>query len=670
MIRIVKYFVRHPLALMMTSGLLTLCAMGAVLLIYPNWVDSSLLEKLSSNNAMVRSDAIMTSATRAKHRPEMKRKLIDALDTTEDDTHFFAIVSALNTAGMFRSSVTNPMHIDRAMAIEVTTAPDPNTKLWILMQIINKRHDNRYVRQALQAVAVCEDPIVRARSALLAARLKDNAVLAKLLDDDEPAVRAAAALDAGLAGLDHPAPKQSETLDDADTKVACNEMIARAYIDPVKYGPELCAALSQSKDDALTDHLCHIMTILKTPQAQKTVRELLLARRGKSTPPTMAILAAGKLQVAEAQPDIRAILKSALTDPNIQRDLVHSAIVAADQLKLPVRTELYQLCKKYWNPSWRSELMFASATRALGRQLTLDVDQGPEAPTSKECQNLLIRAAYYVSPIPTTGPASAGKKTPLASAAAATAYWLLNPSSDPKIQIKQAASQPGNGVFEFTGNSATGARVAMDAAEASILAGDYIAWHIARSGHPEAFKLALQMLPAIDAPLELHVYNENLRGAGAMLLAFSAKTDAQKKIAIERIRGRLEPGESHTGEDDPILAGRYRCALLILGQSKELKTVRDQRNDGGHAVPAAFCALLFAGEIEALDYLLSNRHIPPRDVAAYLIYDGLDRVLADRAPSLPAIDASGPALIQLWQAEILRDYYVLHRDAIKLELKR
>ena len=668
MIRIVKYFARHPLALMMTSGLLTLIAMGAVLLIYPHWVDSTLLEKLSSSNAMARSDAIMTSATRAKYRPEMKRKLIDALDTTEDDTHFFAIVSALNTAGMFRSSVTNPMHIDRAMAIEVATAPDPNTKLWILMQIINKRHDNRYVRQALQAVAACEDPVVRARSALLAAMLKDNAVLVKLLSDEEPEVRAAAALDAGLAGLDHPAPKQQKTPNDADAKVAYNEMIARAYMDPDKYGPGLCKLLLETKDAALRSRLCHAMTILKTQRAETTICGLLRNARGKRTLAPMEVIAAGKFQIAEAGPDIRAILKSALTDANIKRDLVHSAIVAADQLKIPVRTELYKLCKKYWNPN--SEFMFASATRALGRQLALDADQGPEAPTPKECQSLLIRAAYHVSPMPTTGPASAGKKTPIASAAAATAYWLLNPSSDPSIQIKQAALQPGKGIFEFTGTSATGAKVAMDAAEASILAGDYIAWHIARSGHPEAFKLALRMLPAIDAPRELHIYNENLRGAGAMLLAFSAKTDAQKKIAIERICGRLEPGENHNGEDDPILAGRFRCALLILGQSKQLKTVRDQRNDGGHAVPAAFCALLFAGEIEALDYLLSNRHIPPRDVAAYLIYDGLDRVLADRVPSLPTIDASGPVVIQLWQASILRDYYVIHRDAIKQELKK
>ena len=210
----------------------------------------------------------------------------------------------------------------------------------------------------------------------------------------------------------------------------------------------------------------------------------------------------------------------------------------------------------------------------------------------------------------------------------------------------------------------------MDAARASILAGDYIAWYVGRSGNPEAFKLALRMLPPINAPTGQHIYNENLRGAGAMMLAFAARTDEQKKIAIQRITERLEPGKDHSGEDDPVLAGRYRCALLILGDRSQIEVVRDQRNDGGHAVPAAMTALCFAGEIETLDYLLYNTHIPAEDVAAYLIYDGLDRVLAIYAPDLPTIDTSAPGATQLWQAKILQDYYVLHRGAISLGVKQ
>jgi len=178
------------------------------------------------------------------------------------------------------------------------------------------------------------------------------------------------------------------------------------------------------------------------------------------------------------------------------------------------------------------------------------------------------------------------------------------------------------------------------------------------------------MLPPLNAPPGQHVYNENLRGAGAMLLAFAARTDEQKLIAIQRISERLEPGVDHSGEDDPVLAGRYRCALLILGDRNQLEVVRDQRNDGGHAVPAAFTALCLAGEIETLDYLLYNTHIPAEDVAAYMIYDGLDRVLSACAPGLPKVDTSATGRIQLWQAHIIRDYYVLHRGALAPGAKR
>ena len=659
---IIKSLRTHPMGVMLLTSLLTLGAMGATVIFYPHWSDQRLIDKLGSREYLVRSQAIVECAARAKTREPMKHKLIASLDT-ESDTQFFAIVSALNAAGLFKTSVHDPLHVDRAMVIEFATAPDPNTQVWLLTQIINKRHDNRYIRQALTSAAASKDVKVRTKGALLAALLKDDAVLGELLGDEDPAVRAAAALDAGLAGRSALGPALVEKLSDPDSKVIANAAAGLARLNPTEYSPKLCRLLAETKDADLRERLFHVMTLLNNDIAKQAVSNLKAST-------SMMILATGKLGSEDAATDIRTVLATAVKDPKTDRYLVHSAIVAADDLNIPVRAELYNICKEYWNPDPRAELLFASAARLLGRQAANDTGQASDAPTRLECEGLLISAAYYAHRQPTTGPAAPVQTTPMASAAAATAFWLLNPSSDPTIQFKKAASQPDGGTIEFTARSAVGAKVVMDAARTSILAGDYIAWYVARSGRPEAFELALRMLPPINAPSGQHIYNENLRGAGAMMLALGAKTDEQKQIAIQRITERLEPGKDHSGEDDPVLAGRYRCALLMLGERDQLETVLDQRNDGGHAVPAAFTALIFAGEIETLDYLLSNTHIPTQDVAAYMMYDGLDRVLAECAGSLPTIDKSAPATIQLWQAKILRNYYVLHRGAFSLGAKR
>ena len=655
------------MGLVFLTSLLTLVAMAATLIFYPDWADRRLIDKLGSSDFSVRSQAIMDAAARAKNRKQMERKLVASLDT-ESDMQFFAIVTALNAADLFKTADRDPLHIDRAMAVEFATAPDPNTRVWLLSQIINKRHDNRYVRQALKSAAGSKDADVRTGSALLAALLKDDAVLGKLLADEEGAVRASAALDAGLAGRRALGGAIVEKLTDADATVAGNAAAGLAYLDPVEYGPKLCKLLGETRDADLRQKLCGVMMILNNDGAKEAVGKLPASTQGKQLPAPMTLLAAGKLGADGAADDIRTVLAAAIKDRNTNRRVVHAAILAAGELKIPVRRELYKICRKYWNPDWRAELMFAAAARLLGRQAADDIGQADDAATRPECEKLLISAAYYAYRRPTTGPAAPVQLTPIASSAAATAFWLLNPSSAPSMQLKKAASRPGT--IEFTGRSVSGARVVMDAARASILAGDYIAWHVGRSGRPEAFKLGLRMLPPLNAPPGQHVYNENLRGAGAMLLALAAKTREQKRIAVQRISERLMPGKDHSGEDDPVLAGRYRCALLILGERDQLEVVRNQRNDGGHAVPAAFGALCFAGEIETLDYLLCNTHIPPEDVAAYMIYDGLDRVLAECAPSLPTIDAAAPAAIQLWQAKILQHYHVLHRGVFSLGPKR
>jgi len=280
---------------------------------------------------------------------------------------------------------------------------------------------------------------------------------------------------------------------------------------------------------------------------------------------------------------------------------------------------------------------------------------------------LLADASYYARV--TTAPAGRPGTTPMSSAAAAVACWLLEPAVETTVKLEKVASD--SRVTEFTGRVVSSAKLVMDAARSDlVLAGDYIAWHIGRSGRPEAFQLGLRMLPPRNAPWDKRIYNENLRGTGAMLLALSARTAIERQTAIQRISERLEPGPADRGEDDPVLAGRYRCALLILGRTDLRDTVRRQRSKSGHAVPAAYTALLLTADSQVLQRLLYNTRVPARDVAAYLILDGLDSVLEFCAPQLPDIDPAPNASIQLWQARILQDYYVLHRDRLALRSLR
>jgi len=653
MIGIMKFIRKHPMGLLLTTSIILVSALTATAILYPPWLDARMIEALDSSNSFARQQTIHDVARRAKFRDAMKQKLLATLDT-KSDRQFFSIVSALRLAEI---KVGDQLYTDRTTTIEFATAPDPKTKVWLLAEITNERRDNRHTRKALKVAAGSKHASVRIGAALLGAMLKDDTILGQLLGDDDTGVRGAAALDAGLAGRTELTETLKKMLGDADPTVAGNAAAGLAYMDGEKHGPQLCELLIATGDETLRQRLCHVMTILNNDPAREALGKLLSGSNEKQTLSPIAILAGGKLNADGAADRIREILDTGVKERKTDRNLVHAAIDAADMLNIQAHDQLYKICRKYWNPDVGAEMMFISAARLLGRQ-------SPKAANDKEIQQLLMGAAYYAHRQPTTGPANPVQTTPVPSAAAATAVWLLNPSSDPTMKLEQVKSEPG--IIEFTGQRMTGARLVMDAAEASIPAGDYIAWHIGHSSRAEAFQLGLRMLPPTGAPAGRSVYNENARGAGAMLLAFAAKSDEQKRIAIQRISERLNPGDTHSGEDDPVLAGRYRCALLILGQTDMMQVVRDQRNNSGHAIPAAMTALILSGDSETMDYLMYNTQIPLNDIAAYVVYDGLDRVLATIAPKLPTIDTSAKVPIQLWQANIMRDYYMIHRSSLGL----
>lgn len=653
------YLRQHPWQRRMLTVSLTLgLSMLAIVIAYPYWENHVLVRDLGSRDPEVRERAIRRGARWAQESTRTARALEGALDDG-DDLRFFAAATALNIASLFNTPARDPLHIDRARAIELSSN-DPETRELLLAELIASGRDNRYVRRALASAVKDANAAVRARSALLAAMLADDASLAGLLSDKDAGVRAAAALDAGIAGRGALAGAIETTLAHTDAEAASAAAFALASLDAGKYSARICALLAGTPDEALRNRLLHVAARLGDEAARDAVRILLARPRNEKThPPAMAVLAAGKLKITEAAGKIRAVLAAATEKPgSVSPQQLHAAVAAADMLHLPVHKEVNVICRKWWGPRWH--LMLISAVRLLGRQAAA-LPAGSQ--DLADCRRTLLQAAIYpASAKVRTATAPAPAPTPVPSAAAAVAHWLLAPSAT----TFEVTTKPSR-ITEFAADRGSAAAlIVMDAARAdTTLAGDYIAWHLARSGRPEAFELGLKMLPPPDAPLLLRAYNENLRGAGAMLLALSARTPQQQRAAIERITARLEGGRLG-GEDSPVLAGTYRCALLILGRRDLAQTVRKQRDTGGYPLRSAVTALCSAGETEVLHWLLLNTKIPSEDLAYFLVYKGLGEVLAGCAPQLPTVDPAADEHVRFWQARILQDYYAIHRTTIRL----
>jgi hypothetical protein len=192
----------------------------------------------------------------------------------------------------------------------------------------------------------------------------------------------------------------------------------------------------------------------------------------------------------------------------------------------------------------------------------------------------------------------------------------------------------------------------------NIAAGTFVAWH-ASAAPGRAFELGLKMLPPPGAEAALRVYNDRERASGAMMLALGARTDEQKRLAIERITSRLVGGDAG-GEDDPDTIAAFRCALLALGRSEHRDVVRLIRARQ-HLRAMVLTAMLAAGDKEALDYLLFNKYLSAEKVGDLLASEGLGDVLARFAPALPAVDAPAGGDLRLWQVMILRRCWAVRR---------
>ena len=646
---VVDYFRAHrwQRRLLTASLALALGSLGAVLGL-PYVQDYLLLRDLASPSAAVRARAVSRAVQRASTSERTLGRLNDALDGASD-RQFSAIVAALNWLGKFNAPGRKGEHVDRIWALELAGNPAAENRETFLAQMILAGRDNAYVRKGLLAARQDPAPEVRALAATLAARVADDVALMALMDEQQdPNVVAAAVLSAGIAR------RKIVTIENTRRALAqLRELPLRsaaayalARTDPNGSAQVLSSLLvraDEAGDGKLRDRLLHVLCVAPSPAARGDVLGVFQrARRASRHPPAMAMVAAGKLGLAEAGPDVRKVLAAAVQPKSgLTVGQVHAALEAADALGLPVRKEVNAVCRTLWSYRASFELMLTAVARLLGKEARRPQPGQADVPSPAECIQTLRMAAVQDYE-PATRPAETKPgllRTPVPSAAAAVALWHLQTPA----------------AREFLRDS-TG--------EPSTLPGDYVSWHLGVTGVERAFQFGLALVPPLDAPPDKRVYNNDRRSAGAMLLALAARTDTQRTRAAERVRSRLVGGELG-GEDNFHVRGAYRCGLAILGDSESLHKVTGLLETGQFSQRRALTALTLAGSLNGLDWLLWNPQVPPEDMLLLLVDEQVGEVLAACLPDAPSVDAAASDDLRDWQLQILRHWYAVHRAKLR-----
>ena len=612
-----RYFKLHPWQRRtMTLAIAAIVGVIAAWIAWPIVRNRWMIGMLGSSNSAEQNRGLAWVARIAPSSPRLVRRLNEELPTA-DDVLFGSIAEALNRLGQFNIPGRPPEQLDRYRALNIASARDYDgaveVRLVFLNELVRDGRDNLHVRRALAMAVGDPDVRVRADAGALAGRLGDDAALGRLLEDPDASVRAVAALDAGLAGraaLTETLARRMAESDDEDEVPSCAFALAR--LDAPKHAGAILDRLARADEDkpALRDRLLYVTAMLDGEPARQAVMKVLRdAAAAKTAPPAMALVAAGKLNLAEAKPLIGPLIADLIARREkmtvAESVALTAAIQAARRLKMPPAT-FVGCIEQLWNPSLEPAMILAVEGLAAGAR-------ADDAATIE----LLRRAA-------------GDPRLPVAAAAAATA------------------------LFDLAGAEATESlRSACD--NEQWLAGDRIAWRLARSGRPEAGLVAADFMGHT-------LYSKALRSAGAILLAMTCRGSDSAAEVETIIRTRLD--NLSGGESDPFVAGSYRCALLILGGT-------DLAGDADLLVGAqnfpkrrALTALAIAGAAPGFDRVFAAAQFDPNAMDGVLTGRLMAEVYAAMIADLPDYHVDAPAEVRAWQCRILREHYLIHRAAL------
>jgi len=614
---VARYFRQHRWQRRaVTASLAAICGVLAAWVALPMVRDRQLAKMLGSPEPGARQRGIAWGRQVAPRRPQLVALLERQLDAA-DDLKFAAIAEVLTRVGRFNARWRTGEQLDRYDAVDMSFAAGARSagrRLARLHALILGGRDNRHVRRALEMARKDEAPPVRAAAAVLAGRLGDDAALAALLKDADPSVRAAAAMDAALAGRRACLPAVAELLKRAGTD---DEIAAAAYglvrLLPKDHAAAIVEAIDKAWADGKTellDKLLYSAGHLAPAAAGAAVRKILdESRRRKRVPPAGALIAAGRLGLAEARPAIEAVVDDFISrreELTVGEAVVLAAAVhAARRLKMPPAL-FVRAIEKLWHPGTATAMLLSA--EALG-----------ELAAGDERAVALLRSG------------AEDARSPLPAAAAAVALFRLAPDE---------ALEPLRAVC----------------ASEVYLAGDYVAWHVGRSGQPQAAAVAAVFFGP-------NVYDQAVRSVGALLTAMLYRGTGDAGRARAAIEARLRGGPLG-GERDPFVAGSYWAALTILGDGRFAEDLLILAGADNFPKRRALTALLLGGHPGGLDRVLAARQFDPAEADSYLTGRLMARVCAAVAPDLPPFDIDAQAWSRLWQCRILRDHYLIHRRAV------
>jgi len=632
---------------LLTMSLMMVLGAVAGLIAWPAYRDHQLIRRLASTDADEYLPAIEQAAALARTDDRFARKLEQRLDTPSDRL-FVNLLTVLGGAGQYPSDNIPAKYADRSRAIDVAGSPLAQVRWQAMWDLLTTGRDNEYVRAALAAAAEDEAPVVRELAAVLAAKLGADVVLAALLKDEEPQVVSATAIAAGAGGRDALAPHLWAALADREGRPP-SLVWAIAKLDPNK-DEAVSPAFASSQEPGDGEWCIYVLGRAQGATAASHAGDVLEFQRVRGEAPSAQALLAGAAHgLPEAGAAAKRVLAEAVGDgaAELTRGQLLAAVQAADATGVDCLAEAEAVCGKLWAPE--PELAMIHAARLLGRQILSAKKRGrPEqAGAIAAAIKTLQRDALFEAPAPTTQPFAKPVTTPIASAAAAVALWECGaPQAEQFVRTAAAAD--------------------------ATLAGDYIAWEMARLDADAAFEMGLRMLPppfdprrpAAEQPPR--VFNQNERACGAMMLAWAARNTPKAAEAIERIQLRLHGGDFGRGATDWQQQNTLRCALLILGQEAQREAARRLLLFPQFPQRRSLGALIAARDRQAMDWLLWNTGLNDGDLLVLLIEKDVGGVLGEFFGSLPRVQPAATPDMRQWQTQMLRYSYIINRPKLGL----
>lgn len=710
----------------------------------PIWQDYQAIEQLADDDPETTVEVMRWLYGRAKENPATIDRIAASLDTP-DDAHFRRLVEMLRWLGAWNTDRIDPIWQDRLDQLDLArlcpaeTSTRPAGELDILSvrqllyDMIVRRRDNLYTRRALAISAHAPEASIRADAAMLAAILEDDYTLGVLLGDNAPAVMAAAALDAGLAGrsaltepiadtlfrvapqyqalqarLEGPARKDSTGPGSAPASQPTSIPATRP--DPTSQStsasrpaePEMAASAPADEPDPQR-RLVHLRSVISNcslalalldgPKYGPMLAQMVLdCPDGPLRERLLLVLAA--LDSDDARAVLTRLIHTARWEGEIAPAMTMTvaarlqtpaaAYMAAETLRAATDPQRYVL-----ESQAIAAIDLAAALRLPCRRAVYDMtDQlwSPRQPIL--CRRLARMLATQLRQ--DQGPDD-DAPTPEQCRALLrhAAQFAMTPPQESLPAVTTPLPSAAAAVALWLDEPSTREFRSAESAPASAPEANFVEMTVQPT---TTFTLREAIAMNDSAPADYIAWAIGTSGlTEALGLARTFLPAAGEDLPPEynpqvRAAGAMILALAARGTDQQPAAvqrildrrkreshpawGTMTCAALMAGDDSAREPVRQLFWLTGFPTGRAVRALLIAGDGWVLDRMLLNVNWPEQDIIDLVLLEGLGGVMTRVAPALPKPSAAATGETRLWQVSLMRHTWAIRRDAIELGLRK